>query len=206
MPGFKTFTNGSVLPDTDLNGYLMQQVIIQCTSGTRPGSPNDGMMAFETDTEAYRNYDASLAAWQAFGHSRKQSYVPALTATTTNPTIGTSGQWLFSWYAFAPGNVCNYNFFIQFGSTGANAGSGQYLVSLPFTASLPYSTSGQPAIGTAMFRDSSASALNAGFCYIPATNPSQLAFYIQGTGTVNNTTPWTWAGSDYIAGSITYPM
>jgi len=204
--GLKLWTTNELLTSADVNAYLMKQAIISCTSGTRPSSPQDGMMIFETDTEAFRNYDASLAAWQAFGHSRKQTYVPSLTATTTNPTIGTTGQWLFAWYTFSPGNICNYNFFIQFGSSGAAAGSGQYLVSLPFTAAAPYSTSGQPAIGTAMFRDSSASALNAGHCYIPATDLSHVAFYIQGTGTVSNAVPWTWAASDYIAGSIQYPM
>lgn len=205
MP-FKVFTNGSILPDTDLNDYLMEQVIISCTSGTRPGSPNDGMMVFETDTEAYRSYDASLAAWQGYGHSRRQSFTPALQAVTTNPTIGTTGNITSGWYTFSPGNICNYNFFIQFGSSGAAAGSGQYLVTLPFTSALPYSTNGQPAIGSAMFRDSSASAINTGVCYIPASNAAVLAFYIQGVGTVTNAVPWTWAGSDYLAGSITYPM
>ena len=38
VPGASTYFNP-----------LLQQTIIPCTSGTRPSSPNDGMMTYETD-------------------------------------------------------------------------------------------------------------------------------------------------------------
>ena len=59
---FKTFTAGSVLTAADVNDYLMEQVVITCTSGTRPGSPNEGMTIYETDTDYIRVYNGS--AWR----------------------------------------------------------------------------------------------------------------------------------------------
>lgn len=62
---FKTFTDGNVLTDTDLNDYLMKQTVIVCTSGSRPSSPVEGMVIYETDTDSIRAYDGSswVAVW-----------------------------------------------------------------------------------------------------------------------------------------------
>jgi hypothetical protein len=59
---FKTFTAGEILTASDVNTYLMKQSVITCTSGTRPSSPTEGMIIYETDTDMVRVY--SGAAWQ----------------------------------------------------------------------------------------------------------------------------------------------
>lgn len=80
---FKTFTAGSVLTAAEVNDYLMEQVVITCTSGTRPGSPNDGMTIYETDTNYLRIYNGS--AWRLIGGD-----VPAASVErTTTQSIGT---------------------------------------------------------------------------------------------------------------------
>lgn len=61
MGGFKTFAIGDVLTASDVNGFLMSQVIIQCTSGSRPSSPVDGMTIYETDTDRMLTWKNS--AW-----------------------------------------------------------------------------------------------------------------------------------------------
>lgn len=58
MP-YKTFTAGSVLTASDIMTYLMKQVIITCTSGTRPSGPNEGMTIYETDTDKIMVYSGS---------------------------------------------------------------------------------------------------------------------------------------------------
>lgn len=60
MP-IKTFTAG-LLPYPDVDTYLMQQMVIVCTSGTRPSSPVAGMRIWQTDTVTEHVYDG--AAWQ----------------------------------------------------------------------------------------------------------------------------------------------
>jgi len=48
MP-YKTFTIEEAT-SSDVNTYLMQQAVITCTAGTRPGSPVSGMRIWQTDT------------------------------------------------------------------------------------------------------------------------------------------------------------
>lgn len=58
---FKTFLAGDVLTASEVNTYLMKQAVIVCTSGTRPGSPVEGMTIYETDTDKVLFYDG--ATW-----------------------------------------------------------------------------------------------------------------------------------------------
>lgn len=50
--GFKSFTPGEVLTAADVMEFLMRQVVVRCTSGTRPGPAErvTGMTIHETDT------------------------------------------------------------------------------------------------------------------------------------------------------------
>lgn len=57
------------------------------------------------------------------------SYTPALTATTTDPTLGTGSVATGRYFQF--GKFVIANFAIKFGTSGTNAGSGAYRVSLP---------------------------------------------------------------------------
>ncbi len=57
------------------------------------------------------------------------AYTPALTATTTNPTLGTGSVATGRYFQF--GKFVIANFAIKFGTSGTNAGSGAYRVSLP---------------------------------------------------------------------------
>lgn len=59
MPGFKIWAPADILTAADVNDYLMEQAIIQCTSGTRPASPNNGMHIYETDTGRIMGYNGS---------------------------------------------------------------------------------------------------------------------------------------------------
>jgi hypothetical protein len=61
MP-YKVFGAEAAL-SSDANTYFMRQVIISCTSATRPPSPQDGMKIYETDTKNELRYDAGTARW-----------------------------------------------------------------------------------------------------------------------------------------------
>lgn len=79
---FKTFTAGSVLTASDVMTYLMKQVVIVCTSGTRPGSPNEGMTIYETDTERYAVHNGTDWVYP-FLAVTKTSAAQSVTSTTT---------------------------------------------------------------------------------------------------------------------------
>jgi len=95
-----------------------------------------------------------------------ETYTPALTAVTTNPTLGTGsfqgGSYqLLQKRAFVEGAI-------YFGSSGAAAGTGAYRISVPSAISIK---SNNAPIGFGLFYDSSA-----GFTFYP-----MQAFYISAT-------------------------
>src|ERR1044072_3938497 len=62
------------------------------------------------------------------------TYTPTLTAVTTNPTLGAGGS-ASGRYTLFGGKFCTVRASIVFGTSGTNAGSGQYLMAVPFAAS-----------------------------------------------------------------------
>ncbi|MEV7804980.1 hypothetical protein AB0O28_18725 [Microbispora sp. NPDC088329] len=54
--GYKVFANGQLFTTSDLDALLMSQVIIRCTSTTRPPQPAEGWHIYETDTQKLRIY------------------------------------------------------------------------------------------------------------------------------------------------------
>jgi hypothetical protein len=111
-----------------------------------------------------------------------ETYTPALTAVTTNPTLGTGsfqeGRYqLLQKRAFVEGAV-------YFGSSGAAAGTGAYRISVPSAVSIK---SNNAPIGYGLFYDSST-----GFTFYP-----MQAFYISAT-----TFQLIVASPAYTAGSV----
>jgi hypothetical protein len=60
---FKTFTAGAVLTASDVNTYLAKQAVVVCTSTTRPSSPPEGMVIYETDTDKLLTYVSASTGW-----------------------------------------------------------------------------------------------------------------------------------------------
>lgn len=124
------------------------------------------------------------------------TYTPVLTASVTNPVMGTGATAIGRYYKifdqiYVWGEV-------RFGSTGATFGSGTYQISLPFRAKTnissgsPYST--PICVGNAV-------AFKVAGTPIPAVsllgNPDYLIFQVKmstATREVNPTSPFVWAG------------
>jgi hypothetical protein len=185
------------------SGYfnpLKNQTIIPCTSGTRPSSPTSTMVISETDTGIIQRWNGS--SWRPVAGPRTL-YTPALQATITNPVLGT-GSSAQGWYTYVPeGIVCD--FFIKFGTSGATFGAGNYQVTLPITAAIPFGSSNHSAVGTIQLGDVSTSLVLPGCCFVDPTSPTRVGV-ISATGIASTTTPWTWATGDYVSGSIFYPV
>ena len=77
MP-FKTFVAGETFTASDLNTYLAKQAVVVCTSGTRPASPVEGMVVYETDTDRLATYNGT-------------TWVPAAAALHVQPGSWTAG-------------------------------------------------------------------------------------------------------------------
>ena len=66
--GFKTFATGDVLTAPDVNGYLMQGVLVFASAAARTAaitSPQQGQVSFLKDTNSTEYYTGS--AWSAIG-------------------------------------------------------------------------------------------------------------------------------------------
>lgn len=199
--GYKLWTSNELLTSSDVNSYLMKQTIVVCTSGTRPASPPTGMFITETDTGISRRWNGS--SWRPV-MSTRTSYTPTFTATVTAPTLGT-GSTSQGWYTYFPEAVV-YTFKIQFGTSGNTFGSGNYQVSVPVTAATPFGGVHHSAVGTIQLADNSSGLLVGGSCFVDATTGGTLLGLISPSGIVTPAVPWTWANSDYLSGSIVYPI
>ena len=66
--GFKTFTTGEVLTAADVNGYLMQGVLVFASEAARDAaitSPQEGQFAYTKDNNSLWYYTGS--AWASSG-------------------------------------------------------------------------------------------------------------------------------------------
>ena len=120
------------------------------------------------------------------------SYTPVLTASTTNPTLGTGSTQEGAYAEF--GKLIVFRVYIQFGTASVNAGSGFYSVSLPVTAA-----ANRLSAHALLIDNSTGNRRNYG-CVISATNVVSMQ---GGDIVVQATSPWTFAASDqiYITGS-----
>jgi hypothetical protein len=88
--GYKDFTVGEVLSAANVNGYLMQGVLVFANAAARTAaitSPQEGQMSFLKDTNSTEYYDG--AAWQTVSNPGD---ITAVTVTSPITGGGTSGS------------------------------------------------------------------------------------------------------------------
>lgn len=169
---FKTFTAGSVLTAADVNDYLMKQVVITCTSGTRPGTPNEGMTIYETDTDRIMVYNGS--AWTlaaALGTALPRCSV---SRSTSQSIANNSTNQLISW------TVQDYDVGEMFSPTSTTAATipsgwgGLYLITVNIQweangtgyRSMQINTSGSERVRHTIFPVGSGPSTRMGISYI----------------------------------------
>lgn len=170
MPGFKTFTSAT-LSSADVNDYLMEQAVIQCTSGTRPSSPHEGMTIYETDTNAIKCYSGS--AWETVLYPIDgwvTSFSPRATQDNEASTPSSHGGLLSVTVTSSRyrkvGRSLKWTAVITLNS-GMNAkASNRVLVELPASASWVVGK----IIGTGYIYDASANTTHKGLAYLFAVD------------------------------------
>lgn len=191
MP-FKTFTP-SVLTSADVNTYLAKQAVITCTSGTRPGSPTEGMTIYETDTDCYVTYDGS--AWVHDLGGTWRTYTPNFSGMTLGN--GTT-QAKYS----VVGKTVNVTLTVFAGSTTTYVGAGTAIaISLPRQTAAWYSSS--TTMGSGAVHNGTGSTRR---ITIPTwnNNTSFVQVLETTTGFVTAGTPFTFGTSAIINCNITY--
>lgn len=189
MP-FKTWTSGP-LSSADMNTYVGQQVVITCTSGTRPASPVSGMTIYETDTECYATYSGS--AWIRRLGGTWATYTPTITGVTVgNGTI--SGRWSMT------GKTVTGTLIFTAGSTSSYSGTFDF--SLPTAAASWYSGDYMPIGHGAVHNGTGATRRLTQLVW--NTSTTARMFLETTSGFVTNVAPFTFGTAAVITANFTY--
>lgn len=139
----------------------------------------------------------AIAAWETF--------TPVLTATTTDPTLGTAG--VIEGRYQRVGTTVFARYIVKFGTSGANAGSGNYRLSLPIDCDLSMTDADTSIMGVGRAIDNSASDDVLIFPEFQTASEMSLVYHVGEATTgdavsVSGTAPWTWAASDQVFGGF----
>lgn len=174
---------------------------ILITEGTEPSAPAAGKQRLYIDSTTHHLMRTNSSGTEtdleaSSGASAFSSYTPALTAATTNPTLG-SGSSATGRY-IQIGKLVFVSGSFVFGSSGVNAGSGEYRISLPVTSASTIILS-----GTTVLFDNSATLFSIAASYYSSTTVMRIAIPTTAL-VVTHSSPWTWAANDQIVFSAIY--
>lgn len=169
----------------------------------RPANPVEGWAGWRQDKDCLE-IALSDGSWVEIprsggGGSAWTAYTPTLTASTTNPTMGTGSSRVGAYQQV--GKTVHVRVAVVFGTSGAAAGSGTYRVSLPVTAKTL--TAGYH-LGSSQVYDSSANNADAGVARIGGSAGWSVMEFLASGDLCTNAVPWTWANGDAIYLQITY--
>jgi hypothetical protein len=152
----------------------------------------------------------------ADNHAVRKSYVakwqdhtPTLTASTTNPTLGTGSV---QWGRYCKvGTTVVYQGLVKFGTSGINVGSGTYWFSLPVAAATGTHPLGRRLVGAGLATDSSnGNAIPARAWIFDSEAATKFRLYGQNIAADQystvafNTANYAWAINDSFEWHITY--
>ena len=142
-------------------------------------------------------------------------WVPTLSASTTDPTLGGGTEQQDGMYRVMLGNMVFGQFHIRFGTSGNNKGSGVYLIDLPFKpVTLPNDRG--TVIGTVAVFDNGGVMYDGHLDVAPAVSTTAARMILTGwpkedvtdlpttAGTVTDVTPFTWSTQDLMRGTFMY--
>jgi hypothetical protein len=190
MPAGNDFVNNSILnpvihPTDDDDGRGVPAIGKQVYD-TRVSGPS---WCIDTSPNADQNGGGT---WITFS-GEWTTFTPTLIAATTDPTLGSGSTQLGRYTQIGSTIICRI--FIQFGTSGVNAGNGIYYIGdlpLPFTLI-------NTACGHGHIYDDSSNT----YRLVSLTRPGKtgnhsVKLIAEGNSQVSNTAPWTWAANDFL--------
>lgn len=149
--------------------------------------------------------ESNFAGGQIYSASKfKQSswtaFTPILTATGSNPTLGTGGGGgAFGVYTRQADRLIVARYFVQFGTSGMAVGAGNYKLSLPVSAegaSFGVGHASDVSAGGAYMLEAIGDSADTFLMWRPAIEPS---------APITDAAPITWGAGDVIfSGMVTY--
>jgi hypothetical protein len=160
------------------------------------GDVEDDLTALTTRvTTAESDIDAHEAAWT--------TYTPVFTTASGSPAVGTGGGGNITGRHKKIGRLCTVSGYMKFGTTGASAGTGEWRMSLPFTAA---TVTDQAWLGSVYMNDASAGASGHFIGTAVVASGGTYATFYGGNAAaqVTGTTPVAWSPGDAIRWEVTY--
>lgn len=201
-----TYANGTAVPTItgsdyipleilDVNGHLSEIVWLTAyTSAATSGTITRGKEGTAGVVHASGDKIVHAVLADDVAPDYITTFTPALTASTSNPTLGTAS--IAECRYRMDGKHVVGDIIIKFGTSGVAVGSGGYRVSLPVAAR--ESAAGN-YLGYArgygfLFDDSAAAYRGVTLSRISTTTCEILV--VDGSAFVSNASPWTWAAND----------
>lgn len=196
MPGFKTFS-ATTFSSADVNSYLMQQTVIQCTSSTRPSSPHEGMVIVETDTDILRIYTGS--AWvDVSDYGQFETFTnPSVNQGGTVPQSSAYVDWRRT------GRKIEAWFEVVLSGISGSAGGQIIKVNLNLGSTLPSPRRTSAVCGTWFYYDASAARNYTGALFINAADSNLLLIRDDATAALGDT-PVVAGTGDIVRGQLSY--
>lgn len=177
--GSKTFVSGDVLTAADVNGYLMQGVLVFASAAARTSaiaSPQEGQYSYLKDTNSTEYYDGS--AWVAAASVGSwTNYTPTITAESGTFTTLSSQA---GRYQMINSKTCLVQAVWRVVTVGSAVGKTKF--TLPFTAH----ASAQTAVGSA--RETESAGVQGWVTIAAAATFGETAKYDNSTFAVNSYT------------------
>ena len=150
--GIKTFSAGDILTASDVNGYLMQGVLVFTNSAGRSSAftsasqtPTAGMVSFLTATNALEIYNGT--AWIPYGTlGAWTTYSPVITPATGAFTTLTYTSQIGAYQQI--GKVVHFRVLLVINAFTIGTGAGNISVSLPVSATSTQIVAGKFYDGT----------------------------------------------------------
>jgi hypothetical protein len=201
MP-YSTIVAGTTVSAAVANTNWRDQVVSQfATSAARDSAitaPVEGMVAYLADADTLVSYDGST--WVQFAQLGAWStYTPALTAASSNPTLGSGSSATGSYVRI--GRTIIGRCRLAFGTSGTAAGSGAYRVSLPVTPVTPAAVSA--IVGSGSVRDASSGNSYVISC-VNGSGDTFITMNADTTQSVSDSAPFAWSTQDAIGIEFTY--
>lgn len=209
--GYKDWAAGDVLTAADLEDYTVKQSVMRFASAAARDSAltsvlAEGMVAYLKDVDQIMMYSGS--AWENVEQvGAWRSWTPTLTASVTNPTLGTGSS--TEGFYIKIGRTVIAQFAIVFGSSGVNPGSGSYRIELPFAYVQRFTGVGWHYVGDARLIDFGSGSAQASLQLNSGNRVTMIypaAWPTGATLVVGDAAPWTWAATDQIHGQVIYEV
>ena len=170
---------------------------------TSPKTYSSGAVLTAADLNTYQRDNMDAVAPDGV---QTRTFTPTLTASTTSPTLGSGST--ASGVATMLGNLAVVHIYVAFGSSGTNAGSGNYLLNW---AALPSDFDAHATLvssnfvtGSGYVRDSSAGDYWTVSCVANNSTSVRMVYTNATDNLVTDSLPHAWAANDSMKICLSY--